>query len=150
MINLPVEALDPDFPIRFAEVGPRFLLIGVRDLASLKAARLDGDLHQAYLREGLGVQCVFVFTSEAYGADADFASRMFFDTGGVREDPATGSANTAFAAYLHDLRGGEFDAVVDQGVEMLRPSRLYLKVGPIPQVGGRTQLVSEGTFADSL
>lgn len=150
LINLPVEALDPDFPIRFAEVGPRFLLIGVRDLASLKAARLDGDLHQAYVREGLGVQCVFVFTSEAYGADADFASRMFFDTGGVREDPATGSANTAFAAYLHDLEGGEFDVVVDQGVEMLRPSRLYLKVGPVPQVGGRTQLVSEGTFAASL
>ena len=142
-----MDALDPDYPIRFAEVGPRFILIGVRDLASLRAAKLDGDLHQTYVREGLSVQCVFVFTSEAYGPDADFASRMFFDTGGVREDPATGSANTAFAAYLHDLKGGEFDVVVDQGVEMLRPSRLYLKVGATPQVGGRTQLVSTGSFA---
>ncbi|TNF88663.1 MAG: PhzF family phenazine biosynthesis protein [Gammaproteobacteria bacterium] len=150
LINLPVDALDPDYPIRFAEVGPRFILIGVRDLASLIAARLSGELHQAYMREGLSVQCVFVFTAEAYGPDADFASRMFFDTGGVREDPATGSANTAFAAYLHDLRGGEFDVVVDQGVEMLRPSRLYLKVGKSPLVGGRTQLVSTGSFAEGL
>jgi trans-2,3-dihydro-3-hydroxyanthranilate isomerase len=150
LINLPVDALDPDYPIRFAEVGPRFILIGVRDLASLIAAKLSGELHQAYMREGLSVQCVFVFTAEAYGPDADFASRMFFDTGGVREDPATGSANTAFAAYLHDLRGGEFDVVVDQGVEMLRPSRLYLKVGKSPQVGGRTQLVSTGSFAEGL
>ena len=150
LINLSPDALDPDFPIRFAEVGPRFILIGLRDLASLRAARLSGALHQAYLKEGLSVQCVFVFTSEAYGPDADFASRMFFDTGGVREDPATGSANTAFASYLHDLKGGEFDVVVDQGVEMNRPSRLYLKVGPTPQVGGRTQLVSTGTFADVL
>jgi trans-2,3-dihydro-3-hydroxyanthranilate isomerase len=150
LINLTVDALDPDYPVRFAEVGPRFILIGVRDLAALKAAKLDGDLHQAFLREGLGVQCVFVFTGDSYGAEADFASRMFFDTGGVREDAATGSANTAFAAYLHDLKGGEFDVVVDQGVEMLRPSRLYLKVARTPQVGGRTQLVSRGTFADGL
>ena len=150
LINLQVDALDPDYPIRFAEVGPRFILIGVRDLASLRAAKLDGELHQAYLQEGLSVQCVFVFTPEAYGPDADFASRMFFDTNGVREDRATGSANTAFAAYLHDLKRDEFDVVVDQGVEMLRPSRLYLKVGETPQVGGRTQLVSTGTFAAEL
>jgi trans-2,3-dihydro-3-hydroxyanthranilate isomerase len=150
LINLTADALNPDYPVRFAEVGPRFILIGVRDLAALRAAKLDGDLHQTFLREGVGVQCVFVFTDDSYGADADFASRMFFDTGGVREDAATGSANTAFAAYLHDLKGGEFDVVVDQGVEMLRPSRLYLKVGPTPQVGGRTQLVSRGSFADGL
>ena len=150
LINLPTDALDPEFPIRFAEVGPRFILIGVKDLASLRAAKLDGELHQAYISEGLGVQCVFVFTSDSYGPDADFASRMFFNSGGVREDPATGSANTAFAAYLHDLRGGEFDVVVDQGVEILRPSRLYLKVGATIQVGGRTQLVSTGRFAEGL
>ncbi len=150
LINVPTEAMNLDFPIRFAEVGPKFILIGLKDLASLRSATLNADLHRAYLEEGLGVQCVFVFTGEAYGPDADFASRMFFDAGGVREDPATGSANTAFAAYLHDLKGGTFDAVVDQGVEILRPSRLYLKVGPVPEVGGRTQLVSTGRFADGL
>lgn len=150
LINLPMDALDLDFPIRFAEVGPRFILIGVKDLEALKAARLDGDLQQAYLDEGLSVQCVFVFTTDTYGPDADYASRMFFNSGGVREDPATGSANTAFAAYLYDLKRSEFSAVMDQGVEMKRPSRLYLRVGPTPQVGGKTQLVSTGTFAASL
>ncbi len=150
LINLPMDALDPEYPIRFAEVGPRFILIGVRDLESLRAARLDHDLQMSYLEEGLGVQCVFVFTDEAYSADADFASRMFFNSGGPREDPATGSANTAFAAYLYDLRRKTFDVVVDQGVEIQRPSRLYLKVGATPQVGGRTRLVSRGTFAEDL
>jgi trans-2,3-dihydro-3-hydroxyanthranilate isomerase len=72
---------------------------------------------------------------------------MFFNSGGVREDPATGSANTAFAAYLKDLHGGTREVVVDQGVEMLRPSRLYLRIGDIIQVGGRTQLVARGEFA---
>lgn len=150
LIGLQPEQLAADFPARFAEVGPQFILIGVRDLAALKQAQLNEALHQAYLAEGLPAQCVFVFTDEAYGPDADYASRMFFHTGGVREDPATGSANAAFAAYLRDLRGGEFDVVVDQGVEMLRPSRLYLKVGAVLQVGGRTQLVCRGEFAAGL
>ena len=150
LIGLSGADLDPEYPVRFAEVGPQFILIGVRSLATLKAARLNGELHARFLAEGLSVQCVFVFTSEAYGPDADYASRMFFDTGGVREDPATGSANTAFAAYLHDLKGAPFEAVVDQGVEMLRPSRLYLAVDETLRVGGRTQLVSRGTFAADL
>ncbi len=150
LIGLGEGDLDPAHPVRFAEVGPRFILIGLKNLAALKAARLNGDLHARYLAEGLSVQCVFVFTSEAYSADADYASRMFFNTGGIREDPATGSANTAFAAYLRDLKGAPFRAVVDQGVEMLRPSRLYLAVDDTLRVGGRTQLVSTGRFAPGL
>jgi trans-2,3-dihydro-3-hydroxyanthranilate isomerase len=150
LIGLQVDQLDPAHPIRFAEVGPKFVLIGLRDLAALKAAKLDEALHTAALSEGLGVQCVFLFTAESYGPDADYASRMFFRSAGLREDPATGSANTAFAAYLKDLRGGEFDVVVDQGVEMQRPSRLYLRVRERIEVGGRTQLTATGTFGPAI
>ncbi len=153
LVGLPVEALEPAWPVRFAEVGPRFLLIGLKDLASLRAARLDAARHQTYAEPGRSNLCVFVFTAESYGPEADYASRMFFESGGsLREDPATGSANTAFAAYLRDLNGGSFDVVVDQGVEMLRPSRLYLRIrdGAATRVGGRTQLVSRGTFAEGL
>ena len=96
------------------------------------------------------MQCVFVFTREPYGPDADYASRMFFHSGNVREDPATGSANSAFAAYLRELRGGAFEVTVDQGVEIKRPSRLYLRVGERIQVGGRTQLVARGAFDASI
>ena len=150
LIGLDATALDDTHPVRFAEVGPKFILIGVKDLEALKAAKLNEALHQRYLSDGLGVQCVFIFTSESYGPDADYASRMYFHSGTVREDPATGSANSAFAAYLKDLRGGSFEVVVDQGVEMKRPSRLYLKVGEHIQVGGKTQLVATGNFDPSI
>jgi len=150
LIGLRPEQLAADYPTRFAEIGPEFVLIGVNDLAALKEATLNEELRQAYLAEGFPVHYVFVFTEDAYGPDADYASRMFFYTGSVREDPATGSANSAFAAYLRDLRGGEFEVVVDQGVEMQRPSRLYLRVGDVLQVGGRTQLVSRGEFAAGI
>jgi len=150
LIGLTPDHLDESHPLRFAEVGPEFILIGVRDLEALKRAKLDEALHQKYLAEGLGVRCVFVFTADAYSADADYASRMYFHSGSVREDPATGSANSAFAAYLKDLRGGSFDVVVDQGVEMKRPSRLYLRIAQTIQVGGRTQLVASGEFDPAI
>ncbi len=146
LINLPVASLASDFPVTLAEVGPRFVLIPVHGLDALRSARLNGDLHAELLAEGLGVQCVFVFSAEAYGPDADFASRMFFDSAGIREDPATGSANTAFAAYLRRERGALGGVVVDQGVEMNRPSRLYLDVGETLRVGGKVQPVIRGTL----
>ena len=150
LIGLVPEQLAAGYPARFAVVGPEFILIGVNDLAALRESALNEELHKAYQEEGLAVAHVFVFTDDAYGPDADFASRMFFDAGGVREDPATGSANSAFAAYLKDLRGGSFEVVMDQGVEMKRPSRLYLRVGDVLQVGGRTQLVSRGELASGI
>jgi trans-2,3-dihydro-3-hydroxyanthranilate isomerase len=147
LIGLDASGLDPKFPVRLAQVGPEFILIGVKDLPALRAAKLDDVLHQQYLADGVGVQCVFLFTTDSYGPDADFAARMFFNSGGSREDPATGSANTAFAAYLQELKGGGFEAVVDQGVEMNRPSRLYLRVGEDVQVGGKVELVLRGELA---
>lgn len=146
LIGLTADRLDPEHPIRFAEVGPDFLLIGLRDLADLKAVKVDEALHEGHLARGLAMHHLFVFTSDAYTPDADYASRMFFRAGGLREDPATGSANTAFAAYLKELRGGPFEAVVDQGLEIQRPSRLYLRVGETIEVGGKTQLVARGEF----
>lgn len=144
LIRVGQDDIATDLPVQFAQVGPQFVIIPVRSLSVLKNARLDGDLHAQLLADGLGVQCVFVFCSEPYGPDADFASRMFFESAGVREDPATGSANTAFAAYLRAHRGPLGDVVVDQGVEIQRPSRLYLKVAETLQVGGRVQSVFRG------
>ncbi|MFP6817105.1 MAG: PhzF family phenazine biosynthesis protein [Pseudomonadales bacterium] len=144
LIGLTASQLDPEFPVQLAEVGPKFILIGVRDLTALRAARFNDLLHQRYLADGVGVQCVFLFTTDSYEPNVDYAARMFFNSGGPREDPATGSANSAFAAYLKALKGSGFDAIVDQGVEINRPSRLYLRVGDAIQVGGKVQLAVLG------
>ncbi len=146
LVGLSKDQLDGDFPVRLAEVGPKFVLIGVRDLAALRAARLDESLHQEHLAAGVGVQCVFVFSAEPYGPAAQFSARMFFESGGVREDPATGSANAAFAAYLRDLGWSGRQVVVDQGMEIRRPSRLYLDLRDPLRVGGKVQPVATGTL----
>ena len=148
LVGITAADLDARFPVRLAEVGPKFVLIGVTSLDTLRKVRLDASLHRRHLDAGIGVQCVFVFSPEAYGSDADYAARMFFDSGGVREDPATGSANTAFAAYLLDLQGAQSMVVVDQGVEIQRPSRLYLDVAEPIRVGGKVHAVLQGSLAN--
>jgi trans-2,3-dihydro-3-hydroxyanthranilate isomerase len=144
LLGLEADDISEQLPIELAEVGPKFLLCPVKDLATLKRAKLNGELHSAYLAQGVGVQCVFVFTEEAYDDSADIASRMFFESSGLREDPATGSANAAFAAYLRKHRGNVGSVVVDQGVEIGRPSRLYLEVDEVLRVGGKVESVIEG------
>ncbi len=144
LVGLPEDALRTDLPLSFADIGPQFVLIPVRDLAALKALQVDVQVRHRLLAAGHAVQSIFVFADEAYSDDADFAVRMIFDAGGLREDPATGSANAAFAAYLYRERGALGDVVVEQGFEINRPSRLYLKVGAQQQVGGKVQPVLSG------
>lgn len=144
LTGLEASAFDAALPLQLARVGPAFALLPVRDLATLQRARLNGDEHQRLLDAGLGVQCVFLFSGEPYDASAHYAARMFFNSGGVREDPATGSANCAFAAYLRRHKGNLGRVVVDQGVEMRRASRLYLDVADTLRVGGKVVDVVRG------
>lgn len=144
LLGLPTTAIAESFPIRFATVGPRFLLVGVEDQKALTTLRINEGLF-AELGGSGELFSVFVFCRETSDPEADFAARMIFSaSGGLREDPATGSANTAFAAYLQILGEGSGSAVVEQGVAMNRPSRLYLRYADDIEVGGRVQEVLRG------
>jgi trans-2,3-dihydro-3-hydroxyanthranilate isomerase len=79
---------------------------------------------------------------------------MFAHYLGIPEDPATGSANGCFAAYLSQHRYGgssSVDVRVEQGYEIGRPSLLLLKAQPTDesisvQVGGKVVMVAQGEF----
>ena len=145
LIGLTPDDVLKDLPPQFVSIGPEFVFIGVRDLQALKRARLDEPCFRSCLVEGLPFHSVFLFTPHAYSADADYAARLFFDANGIREDPATGSANSGLAAYLHAHLKRPIDVIVEQGFEIKRPSRLYLQAdGKTLRVGGRVQAVSEG------
>jgi trans-2,3-dihydro-3-hydroxyanthranilate isomerase len=92
--------------------------------------------------------CLFLYTR----VDDDprrLRARMFAPLNNIPEDPATGSASAALAAYLAQLEGAnEADFVIDQGVEMGRPSRLELSVrGADVRVGGPSVPVMRGKLA---
>ncbi len=91
----------------------------------------------------------FCITRAAEASVADWHARMQFYGG---EDPATGSAAGCAIAWLvrHGLVASGHPVILEQGVEMLRPSRLHLHAhlssGAVSGVfvGGRTIPVASG------
>jgi trans-2,3-dihydro-3-hydroxyanthranilate isomerase len=89
------------------------------------------------------------------GSGEHWKTRMFGPALGVAEDPATGSAAGPLCVHLvrHGrVRPGE-EIVITQGVEILRPSKLYARVEGTPDeiaavhVGGSAVVVARGEFS---
>jgi len=99
-------------------------------LAGLPVGGMGGEL-AAFLRT-LGTDCAMLYTtSETPGVTMH--CRMFAPGLGVPEDPATGSAAGALGAYLvrHGHAApelGEVRLVLEQGIEIGRPSRIEVRV----------------------
>ena len=142
LLGLSPHDIDARFPCCFLTIGPTFALIGVKGLDVLRRARIRFDVYERLA--GKDEPDVFVFTEGAYNDDAHFAARMFHERG-WREDPATGSANTAFASHIRSL-GTHGRFIVEQGFEIGRPSRLYLDVGEPIRIGGKVRSVLTGCF----
>jgi trans-2,3-dihydro-3-hydroxyanthranilate isomerase len=131
--------------------GVPFVIAPLRDLDALGRARVDPAVWQRLLADAWAPH-VYVFTPET-GSAADFRVRMFAPAMGIVEDPATGGAASAFAGYLA-TRGAAADGTlrwtVEQGIEMGRPSTLYLEAdkadGAVTaiRVGGSAVLVGKG------
>lgn len=147
LLDLSSDELNVAFPPALLKIGPEFVFIAVRDDSVLARTGLNAQVRRELLAAGVPVSSVFAFCESQA---TDYAARMFFDAGGLREDPATGSANSAFAIYLRDLCAKPVGSyVVAQGDYMLRPSRIYLDIGVDSyRVGGRVQSVVRGELAN--
>ena len=89
----------------------------------------------------------------ARGQEDDWRLRMFAPGSGVMEDPATGSAAVALAGALaseNGERSGSWSWLMQQGLEMGRPSKLYAEADKrdnqvcAVRVGGHSVRVLEG------
>ena len=102
-----------------------------------------------------GAMGVYVYTREVVHAGSRYHARMFAPELGMTEDPATGSAAAAFAGALmaYDaLPDGDHAVVIEQGVEMGRPSFITLGLevegGRLTSgsIGGGAVLVGQGVL----
>jgi trans-2,3-dihydro-3-hydroxyanthranilate isomerase len=81
--------------------------------------------------------------------------RVFAPGEGIAEDPATGAAAGPLAVHLarHDRIAFGDEIVIEQGVEIARPSTLHAcaRGGPggltSVEVGGHAVIVGQGTFS---
>ena len=151
MLGLSADDIDDRFPIQVVSTGIPFTIVPLKTHRALKQCRVNLSLYNEFIEQTEGKE-IFVFCPETNYPENDFSARMFADYLGVPEDPATGSANGCFAAYLvkHNyLNSKTLDARVEQGYEIDRPSLLRLRAqdnnGEIaPQVGGRVISISKG------
>jgi trans-2,3-dihydro-3-hydroxyanthranilate isomerase len=147
-IGLSTADLDPDLPIQTVSTGMAFCIVPLRSLEVAARLAIPQPAAQAYLArsDAKFFHCV---TRAAADSGADWHARMQFYNG---EDPATGSASGCTIAYLvrHSLAASGQPIVIEQGVEMLRPSRIHVQavidgseVRDV-RVGGRTIPIANG------
>lgn len=149
-IGMPVEDLDPDLPVQTVSTGLPFCIVPLRSMEAIGRLSIPPAASQAYLA-GTDAKFFYCTVRAAEGSGADFHSRMQFYNG---EDPATGSASGCAIAYLvkHGVVPSGRARVFEQGVEILRPSRVHVSAvqrgGIVSEVfvGGRTIAVANGRF----
>ncbi|MEQ1580341.1 MAG: PhzF family phenazine biosynthesis protein [Steroidobacteraceae bacterium] len=123
-------------------VGIEFVVVEVEPGAvSRMAMNLDAFRATADRGDGTyGRLSVFAYARVGAGMEK-LRARMFAPLAGTFEDPATGSASGALGAYLAWLdprADGEYRIVIEQGVDMGRPSEINLRVS---KSGGQVKSV---------
>jgi trans-2,3-dihydro-3-hydroxyanthranilate isomerase len=149
-VGLTAADLDPSVPAGSAAAGVPYAFLPVRADAVARADVNPADLRRALSGADLkGHPGVVVVAFEMAHAHM----RMFAPEVGVVEDPATGSAAVALGVFLVHrgvLKDGSTDVVVEQGIEMGRPSRMELTVRAEGEatvetsVGGRVAAFARG------
>jgi trans-2,3-dihydro-3-hydroxyanthranilate isomerase len=163
LTGLAVEDFDPVHPIQIVSTGTAFAIVPLRSAEPLARLRVRQDEAGAFLR-ARGARWFYVLgpTDAENAAEPAWRARMQFNGG---EDPATGSAAGCAISHLVHYRAVASEAMIHlrQGVEMGRPSDLYLRAclrtdsgnienGPHTKdvtnvrVGGSTILVAKGTL----
>jgi len=131
------------------------LIVPLPDLDTVGSLQPNVAVLDALLETSGALGC-FAFCLQATASDTLAHARMFAPGAGVPEDPATGSAAGPLGAYLavHGVLPKTQTAfVLEQGIEMGRPSRLWVEVirdaAGMPatvRVGGTTVSVIRGTI----
>ena len=118
-----------DLPIETVSTGLPYTIVPVRALATLQKLRIDPVRTGRYLAEHDGKFFYFV-SRETVDPSARLHARMMFYGG---EDPATGSAAGCAAAWMvaHGVAQPEERVLIEQGIEMQRPSRIFVRASKV-------------------
>ena len=153
LLTVGTDDIDSGFPVQSVSTGLPFVLLPLRSLDAVKRAGVIKDKWLEWVKDR-EAKMLFVFCRETVHPGNHIHARAFADYYGIVEDPATGSANSCFAAYLakHRYFGTDrIDVRVEQGYEIGRPSRIHLRAkengGTIHvNVGGKVVMIAKGKF----
>jgi trans-2,3-dihydro-3-hydroxyanthranilate isomerase len=147
-LGLLLEDLDSTLPIQTVSTGMAFCIVPLLNMEVAARLQIPYSRAQPYL-DTTDAKFFHCITRAPTDSNADWHARMQFYNG---EDPATGSASGCAIAWLvqHGLVPSGQPTILEQGIEMLRPSRIHVQATRSGSsisgvfVGGRTIPVANG------
>jgi trans-2,3-dihydro-3-hydroxyanthranilate isomerase len=141
--------IDPSLPIQTVSTGLTFTIVPLRGLEAIRRLQVDLKSAGEYLERSGGGKFFYFVTRETVDPTARLHARMLFYNG---EDPATGSAAGCAAAWMaaNSVAQPDERVLIEQGVEMLRPSRIFVRASRVDdrvvnvRVGGNAVEVLRG------
>ncbi len=120
-----LDDFDASLPIQTVSTGVPFTVAPLKSLAAIQKLQVDSRRAAEYLEKAGGKFLYFV-ARETVDPAAGLHARMIFYNG---EDPATGSAAGCTAAWMvqHGVAEPDKRILIEQGVEMQRPSRIFVR-----------------------
>ena len=150
-----LEDVGADLAPAVASTGLPWLCLPVNFLEHLGGATPQDDLVEA-LADEHDAAGVYAFTFDTLDADSTLHARAFAPGIGVREDPVTGTAAGACAAYLRHVEAYDDDTAYDdlrfeQGHYVDRPGLVRARLSPDGvAVGGTATVALDGTLSVPL
>ncbi len=122
--GLRVDDFDASLPIETVSTGLAYTITPLKSLAVIQKLRVDLNRANEYL-EKTGGKFLYFVARETVDPAARLHARMLFYNG---EDPATGSAAGCTAAWMvaHGVAKPDERVLIEQGIEMQRPSRIFV------------------------
>lgn len=123
--GIPFADIDPNLPVQTVSTAVPFVILPLRGLEAIGRLDINHARTSEYLKASDAKFC-FCVTRETVNPAARLHARMTFYNG---EDPATGSASGCAAAWMveHGVALPDERVMIEQGVEMKRPSRIFVR-----------------------
>ena len=120
-----LEDFDSSLPIETVSTGLPYMVTPLKSLEVIQKLRVDLTRADEYMQK-TGSKFFYFVARETVDPAARLHARMLFYNG---EDPATGSAAGCAAAWMaaHGVAASDERVLVEQGLEMQRPSRIFVR-----------------------
>src|SRR6476619_5052827 len=125
VIGIAVDEISSEWPIQPVSTGLTFTIVPFRNRQTLSDLKFSYIQAAEFLKK-TGANFFYFLCTERREGRLEARARMFFYGG---EDPATGSAAGCAASWMvqHGIANSDEEVVIRQGVEMGRPSEIYVR-----------------------
>src|SRR5205085_8847851 len=149
LAGLKSDDISSDVPIQTVSTGMPFAIVPIQRLSTIQRLSINMQAADEYARSS-DVKFFYFVCRETVDTKARLHARMIFYNG---EDPATGSAAGCAAAWMvkYGVLPPEKQGLIEQGVEMQRPSLIYVRAAKTGdrihdvRVGGHVVEIMRGT-----